>query len=407
MKIGSIDFAGFGSLSGQKIEFDPGRLNVVLETEPQALMAIKAAIWACLFGFARVKKRSISDVTDIDRFSPADQALPYIAGIDVSTMVASHALELKVIRDFADEAVQVVDFNKEDADVTRDFLDANNEDLIGLKITGMSREIFRKLCFVSPSELVEGRVGSLTDLCRVIRDWTTGEAYPQEPRAAVMAIEEALAGFPYQGRRERGAVVLRDLEGRYYELSDKVQKLERERKKKDSGMKRQTDEGNGDSQNYTAEYLDLCSELADIDARSITAQETYLRVEHLRKELQRMGSMAKFPLDLKNQIEELWIRRQSRQGDYDAAFAENNPLIREYEVRENRVKDHFYGLDVFTASDAVILADLSHKYQGLSEELHHLGLRIAEELQKLEEEEVDLQLLEPERTLVLSLEPQQ
>jgi len=407
MKIGSIDFAGFGSLSGQKIEFDPSRLNVVLETEPQAVMAIKTAVWACLFGFARLKKLSINEVTDIEKFAPADPTLPYIAGVDVSTTVASHPLELKVIRDFADEAVQVVDFNKEDADVTRDFLDANNEDLVGLKITGMSREIFRKLCFVSPSELLESRVGSLTDLCRVIRDWTTAEAYPKEPRAAVMVLEEALSGFPYQGRRERGAVVLRDLEGRYYELSDKVQKLERERKKKDSGVKRQFDQGHGDSQNYTAEYLDLCSELADIDARSITAQETYLRVQHLRTELQRMGSMSKFPLDLQKQIEELWVRRQSRQADYDAAYAENNPLIREYEVRENRVKDHFYGFDVFNASDAATLADLSAKYQNLSEELHHLGLRIAEELQKLEEDEVDLQLLEPERSLVLSLEPQQ
>jgi hypothetical protein len=407
MKIGSIDFAGFGSLSGQKIEFDPARLNVVLETDPHAVMAIKAAIWACLFGFARVKKLSVNEVTDLERFAPADLALPYIAGIDVSTTVASPALELKVIRDFSDEAVQVVDYNKEDADVTRDFLDANNEDLIGLKITGMSREIFRKLCFVSPSELVESRVGSLTDLCRVIRDWTAGEAYPKEPRAAVMALEEALAGFPYQGRRERGAVVLRDLEGRYYELSDKVQKLERERKKKDSGVKRQSDEGNGDSQSYTAEYLDLCSELADIDARSITAQETYLRVQHLRTELTRMGSMAKFPLDLQKQIEELWVRRQSRQADYDAAFVENNPIIRDYEVRENRVKDHFYGLDVFNASDAVTLVDSSAKYQNLSEELHHLGLHIAEELQKLEEDEVDLQSFEPERSLVLSLEPQQ
>jgi hypothetical protein len=407
MRIGSIDFAGFGNLSGQKIEFDPARLNVVLETEPHAVSAIKGAIWACLFGFARVKKLSVNEVTDIERFAPTDPDLPYIAGIDVNAMVSSHALALKVIRDFADEAVQVVDFNKEDADVTRDFLDADNEDVIGLKITGMSREIFRKLCFVSPSELLESRVGSLTDLFRVIRDWSKGEAYPQEPRAAVMALEEALAGFPYQGRRERGAVVLRDLEGRYYELSDKVQKLERERKKKDSGVKRQSEEGNGDPQNYTAEYLDLCSELADIDARSIAAQETYLRVQHLRTELQRMGSMAKFPLDLQKQIEELWVRRQSRQADYDAVYAENTPLIREHEVRENRVKDHFYGLDVFSLSDAIALADLAPKYQNLSEELHELALRVAEELQKLEEDEVDLQSLEPERTLVLSLEPQQ
>ena len=407
MKLGSIDFAGFGILTGQRIEFDPARLNVILETEPHAAMAIKAAIWACLFGFAKVKKNSAKDLTDIERFAPEDQTLPYIAGVDVMTEVSSHHLVLKVIRDFANEALQIVDFDKEEADVTSEFVDAKSEERVGLKLTGMTREIFRKLSYVSPEEVLESRVGSLTDLARVIGDWTSGMPYPREARAAVMALEEALSGFPYQGRRERGAVVLRDLEGRYYELSDKVQKLERDRKKKDGGSKKQTDENALDSQNYASEYLDLCSELADIDTRSISAQETHLRVLHLRAELTRIGNMSKFPLDMQKQIEELWVRRQSRQTDYDTAFGENNPLIRDYEIRENRLKDHFHGLDSFTAPDATSLSDLAGKYQNLSEELHHLGLRVAEELQKLEENEIDLQSLEPERSLVLSLEPQQ
>ena len=225
MWISRIDFAGFAGVSGEKIEFEQGKLNLVLESSARGIDTIAGAIWSIIFNFPRIGKITPNEITDKERFAPSGN-LPYIAGMD---MVAG-SRPIKVIREFKDEAVQIIDMSKDMVDVTATFLTPASEDESGLRLTGMSREVFRKLCFVGPGELLENRVGSLSDLTRVLKENLPGQ-YPLDPKAAVMALEESLANFPHLGRKERGAAIVRDLEGYYYELSDKVRKLELERRK--------------------------------------------------------------------------------------------------------------------------------------------------------------------------------
>jgi hypothetical protein len=209
MWISRIDFAGFGRVSGEKIEFEQDKLNLVLEPNAQGSDTITGAIWATIFNFPHVKKYSPNEVSDKARFAPpAGADLSYIAGLDLVV----NTRPVKIIREFTDEAVQIVDMAHDMIDVTSDFLAANGEDESGIRLTGMSREVFRKLCFVGAGELMENRVGSLSDLMRVLKE-SLGGTYPLDPKAAVMALEEALANFPHLGRKERGAAVVRDLEG--------------------------------------------------------------------------------------------------------------------------------------------------------------------------------------------------
>ncbi len=405
MWISRIDFAGFGRLSGEKIEFAKDKLNLVLEMKAQGGDTISGAIWATIFNFPHLIKTTAGEISDKERFGPpAGANLPYIAGLDL--IVGERAV--KIIREFKDEAVQIIDMSGEMDDITSDFLTAHGEDESGMRLTGMSREVFRKLCFVSTSELMENQVGSLPDLLRVLTESLGSGPYPLDPKAAVMALEEALANFPHSGRKERGAVVVRDLEGYYYELSDKVRKLELERKKAGRSVDKSGVlgvQGDQDELKRTAEYFDLASEAADIDLRLIKAQETLLRVQELRAELTRVGSLKGFPLELQSPIEELWTRRQSRTADYEALLSENGPKIRDFEEQERKIKSQFVGLETFTADDAAALTLLAKQFQKANEEVGGVYTRRRDELEKINAQNIDLEELEEMRRSFAALEP--
>jgi division protein CdvB (Snf7/Vps24/ESCRT-III family) len=404
MWISRIDFAGFGRVSGEKIEFEKDKLNLVLESDAHGNDTISGAIWATIFNFPHVKKATPNEVSDKVRFGPpAGTDLPYIAGLDLVV----DGRPVKIIREFTDEAVQIIDMAHDMIDITSDFMATNGEDESGIRLTGMSREVFRKLCFVGSGELMENKVGSLPDLMRVLKE-SLGGTYPLDPKAAVMALEEALAHFPHLGRKERGAAVVRDLEGYYYELSDKVRKLEVERKKAGRAIDKSGvlgDQGDQEEQKRTTEYFDLCSETSDIDSRLIKAQETLLRVQELRAELTGIGSMKGFPQDLQRTIEELWTRRQSRETDYDGLLAENGPKIRDFEEQERRIKEQYVGLEVFNPDDANALSVLAKQYLQVFEEIGNLHKRRREELEKIAEQNINLDELDEIRRSFSTLEP--
>ncbi|MGH9552156.1 MAG: AAA family ATPase, partial [Terriglobales bacterium] len=135
MWIERIDFAGFGKLSGEKIEFKPDKLNLIVEPNDYGKSTIAEAIWSILFDFPRGQKVIPGAMSLRDARRPQKvPAPPYIASIDISFNNRS----LKVIRDFEDGSVQIVDRGANNRDVTEEFLGANGEDEIGLRLTGLS-----------------------------------------------------------------------------------------------------------------------------------------------------------------------------------------------------------------------------------------------------------------------------
>ena len=148
----------------------------------------------------------------------------------------------------------------------------------------------------------------------------------------------------------------------------------------------------------------MCSETVDIDSRLIKSQETLLRVRELRAELDRVGSMKGFSLDLQRPIEELWTRRQSRQADYDSLLAENGPKIREFEQQEETIKNQYPGLHVFTVDDATALSNLARQYQSAIDEVGSLQRRRENELYKIAEQRIKLEDLEELRRVLSPLD---
>ena len=401
-----IDFAGFGNLSGEKIEFEERKLNLVLESDSVGKITVYGALWATLFNFQQVKKVNQTDVTDRDRFAPvAGSGLPYISGTDLFV----GPRYLKVIRDFTEDAVQLVDMSKSNADVTGEFFTAEGTDQVGLKITGMSREIFRCLSIVTSTEMAESRVGRLSDLARAMKEMLAGRPFKLGSEQALAAIDDALTFFPHQGKKLRGATVVRDLEGRYYELSDKVNKMEQERKRR--GLSLETTNAlptnfSGDDQGKLSEYFELCMECTDIDSRLVNAEETLVRVQELRSELERMGSMDYFPVDLQKQTEELFTRRQSRQQDLDSLVTEYAGKIKEFDEKQKQLAVQYIGLDVYSEPDAQAISTLAKEYQQVNQDLSDFRQKKRNEIERLKNMGLDLAALEEMRKILQGMPTQ-
>jgi hypothetical protein len=398
-----IDFAGFGSLSGEKLEFEERKLNLVLESDAAGKITVFGALCATLFNFSPVKKVNPGEVADRDRFAPFEgSGMPYISGADL--FLSSRYL--KIIRDFTEDAVQIVDMSKNNSDVTSEFFTADGTDEAGLKIVGMNRELFKRLSIVSSFELSESRIGRLADLGRAIKDMLAARPHTLSLEQGIATLNDALTFFPHQGKKLRGATVVRDLEGRFYELSEKVRKIEQDRKQ--SGLSLESPANvpqnfSGEDQGRLTQYFELCMECSEIDARLVAAQETLVRVAELKSEINRIGSLDYFPIELQKQIEELFTRRQSRQQDYEALFAEYSEKITEFEEKQKVLAGKYIGLDAFSASDSQGISTLAKEFNATLRDLNELHQRRQMEVDRLRSKLLDIGFFNDLRSRLQSL----
>jgi hypothetical protein len=401
-----IDFAGFGSLSGEKLEFEERKLNLVLESDSAGKITVFGALCATLFNFAPVRKGLPGEVTDRDRFHPFEgSGLPYISGADL--FLGSRYL--KIIRDFNEDAVQIVEMSKSNSDVTSEFFTADGTDEAGLKIVGMNRELFKRLSIVTCAEMSETRVGRLADLGRTMKELLAPRPFTLSLEQASASLNDALTYFPHQGKKLRAATVVRDLEGRFYELSEKVQKIEQDRKSTGLSLEAPTNvpqNFSGEDQTRLTQYFELCMECSEVDARLVAAQETLVRVAGLKAEINRIGSLDDFPIELQKLIEELFTRRQSRQQDYEAMVAEYSEKIAEFEEKQKVLATKYIGLDVFSAGDAQGISTLSREFNATFTSLNEFQQRKHMEIDRLRAKKLDIAAFSALRSKLQAMAPQ-
>jgi chromosome segregation ATPase len=406
MWIERIDFAGFGSISGEKIEFVGDKLNLVVEPNEYGKSTMATAIWAILYDFPLSQRTNPARMSDREARRPRKGLdLPYIASIDVRYKGRC----LKVIRDFDDSSVQVVDIDKNFQDCTAEFLGSKGEDEVGLRMTGMSRELFRSTCFVGQRELDEYSVGGDGDLAQLFQGIADASSPATNAQTAISILDETLHHFPYKGKKAKIDYVIRDLEFKYHELSEKVERLEEDRRTVGRDLRRSreldTEIVDDEGQNHANEYFHLCLEVADIDNRLIKAQERLVKIQELQQELERIGNMDEFPSDGQKSIEDLFVRRQSRQTDYNRLVAEVEPALREYDSFETNVHERFEGLQFFNEHEAQVLGVMTMTFRHVCEEIDDLKRRRDSEAGKVEDVDVDVNSLEDTRRALQALDP--
>ena len=132
MKLKRLKADGFGMLRGEW-QFEPGRLNLVIDENERGKTSLLSAIVAALYGLDRDARRYRGLLTPLERWRPWDGGR-YAIELDIESEGETYT----IMRDFARGTVEV--WNERGQDVTPDFATEKDEFSIGLPLLGLDAD---------------------------------------------------------------------------------------------------------------------------------------------------------------------------------------------------------------------------------------------------------------------------
>lgn len=351
MWIERIDFAGFGKLSGEKIEFKPNKLNLIVEPNDYGKSTIADAVWAVIYDFPRHETIKPGCMSARDARRPAQaKRPPYIASIDVTAKGRS----LKVIRDFDDGVAQIVDRARGNRDVTAEFLAPNGDDEIGQRLTGVSRELFMSTFYVGQRKLDEQKFDSdVASLLQAIAD----SASPSGNAASGLAlIDEVLNQYTYAGHKFALPALILKLQTRQRELKAAIAVFEEQRAAIIGDLEALNQAPSQapaleEEQVRANEYFELCLQAADLDNRLIRTQNRMGKYNQLKEQADSLASIQSFPIDSAKQVEELWLRRKNKREQLAQVTSQLEPQQQLLKQKEAELNSRYSGMQRLTPED--------------------------------------------------------
>ena len=403
MWIERVELQGFGNLTGEKIQFRADKLNLVLEPNEHGKSTIAEAIWAVLYDYAPSQRSSENKLKERDARKPLSGGA-FKACIDL----VHKNRQLRVVRDFNERSVRVFDRGAGDVEVTSEFLSGPNRDDIGVHLTGMPRELFRRTCFVGQRELSDyGFAGDL-DLSSLLQSIADGSGSATTSATAIGVLDDALLHFPYMGKKYKVDRLLSELDERRRELLNRVKELEGDKGKAGDDHARLSEIEEQiaarDKKIKSAEYFHQCLEAADLDGRLMKAQERLLKVADLKRQLAALAHLNEFPIERYRRVQELWTTRVARLGDFERFKSELNSKEKHIQARDLEIRERWEGITTFSADDAQMIASTARSLQTVLGELEEAEHKRKNELEQVKIESVDLEKLANVRKALLSLE---
>lgn len=403
MWIERIEFAGFGSLANQKIEFSKSLLNLVVEPNEYGKSTIAEAIWAVLFDYPARSKTTADKLKEREARQPASGG-PFKACLDISGKDRS----LRIVRDFGARTIRVFDRDKGDVEVTPEFLTGPNTDEVGYKLVGMGRDLFKNTCFVGQGDLDTNALSEVENLSSLLQSLADSSGAATTSATAVSVIESALGQFPYQGIKMRVDKLLKQLEDDRQRLQALTDRLSAEYdgvRSELAGLSELEKEiDRQESRHLAGEYFQLCMEAADVDSRLMKAQERVLQVNELKTQMVKLAEYRQFPVDRVQSVEELWTRRQSRQSDYKRTEIELKLKEKQLQARELEVREKWEGVAKCAVEDAQTLSSLARTFVEVKSDLSDSRRKSDEEGVRVKELGIDLEKLSGLRTALRNLD---
>jgi DNA repair protein SbcC/Rad50 len=406
MLIERLEFIGFGNLTGQRVDFRKDKLNVLVENNEYGKSTIAEAIWAILYDYPpeRYEGANKSIVTAKKPLSGA--AFKGLIDVEVGDR------RLRLIRDFSERRLQILDLSKDlaraEADVTAEFMKDITPEELGLKLTGLGRDLFRSTCMVGQRELDRDPFGADRNLSSLLLNIADSAGAATTAFAAINALEETLNAFPFNGSTYKMDDLVSGLARGRDLLVERIKQLESEK----AGVARDIDrlaelEDRLDKKTKDVnaeEYFQLCFEAAELDSRLMKAQERKARVEELRNQTGELQYYENFPIHRVRQIDELWTKRQARIGDLNRLQAEMENRRIESQTRDLEFRERAEGLAEFTAADAQALTSLGRTLQQVSADIEEARNKREREYQRVRGSGVDFSGIGGVRKSLLTLE---
>ncbi len=407
MLIERLEFIGYGNLTGQAIDFAAGKVCIIVQPNDYGKSTMAESIWAVLYDYPADARTETMD--HAVKRKPVSGAA-FKACLDL----AVNQRNVRLIRDFSERSLKVLDLSKDpskaDADITHEFLPSIAAHHLGETLTGLSRELFQRTCIIgsadldSPPFVNDHAISAL--LLSVSEKGSSFNVFD-----AISAVEQKLANFPLRGRTvdcDSHAGYLAELRE---QLSLSLSRIESERKNCDRDVERlweiearlhaRAKLVNAD------EYLQLCIELADVEVMLAKAHERLDRVKQLNEKLLHLSGFENFPHEKQKDIEQMWIRRQSRFEHLRRLESEVKEQELQLEIKDFENRERGERLDSFTVEDAQMLSGLASSLAQALAKLEDAKTSHETELMRVRSKGVDVDMLADIRRSLLSLDPKE
>lgn len=420
MWIERIYLAGFGSVVGEKIEFEPNKLNLVVEANEFGKSTMATAVLAALFDFPETATAAnsafLSGKYEREGMRPrAGSHLPF----KVTLWANLDGRRLQIERDFAAKTLHVYETEPVRKDVTSEFMGPQGEDEVGFRLTGMTRELFRSTCFVGQRELDEHTIGGDSNSTSIFQGIADSSNSKHTAHAAITCLDSALSQYPHRGNRQKIDQVIHQLELEHRELTGKIEALEEDRKNLFNGLyyldqmgddASDTEEGDTTPESSAAadmstDAMVLQEERKDLEPRILKAKQMQTKISELQKQVDAINPPGPDFANLETSVRELWTKRDSLHAEHERMKADpNNGNSTEVDILEAAFQKKFRGLSEFTAQDAQSLSLLVMRLSDLGRDLNSLSNQKKEETDRLTSSQVDLAKYESTKTVLSALD---
>jgi energy-coupling factor transporter ATP-binding protein EcfA2 len=408
MWIERLEVIGFGNLTGQRIEFDKTKVNIILEPNEYGKSTIAEAIWAILFDYPPI------EASDNGNGKPGAAKQP-LSGAAFKGYLDLNidGRRLRVIRDFVERSVKVLDLSKDlgraQSDVTGEFITGTEQASdVGLLLTGMGRDLFRSTCLVGQRELDKLPFGGDRSLSSLLLHVADSAGTSTTAAAAIERLQGLLDDFPYRDKSYKLSELLTGLQTGREMLQERLSQLESEKNNVSKDLVRlgELDRALDDKGKHVTaeEYFQLCLEVGDLDSRLMKAQERIYKVENLRAALSELGNFEQFPIQRLRTVEEIWTKRTARLDDMTRLMGEIENKETEARERDLAFRERSEGLAEFSIEDAQALFSLGKTLQTVFQELDEIKHKREAEINRVRASGVNLETLSGTRKSLLALE---
>lgn len=362
MLIENIEYLGFGSIIGEKITFVENKLNLVIEANEYGKSTMAESIWAIIYG--------LSDITENEtaNFKPWNDDAPYAGVLDLTI----NARALRIIRNFSDDSVQVLDRESQN-DITPEFIEAGKESELGYKLTGMTKDLFRNTCLLGQRHLDEHHAGGNLEIRDDLKSLADSSTPGSTSQTAVDVIENRLKNFPFAQGEKPVEEVIKDLESQKISYGEKIEEIDKERNSHAHWLKEIQDIENSlsgqSSQAHETEFNNLKLEKFQLEERSAGFNERKGERDKIERRLLELSTVSSLADDSLESLKELWTRRESRIQDLQSMGADSKPEHNEFQVLEDELNKKYPNFNKFQPEEGNTISSLAISLYNLKQEL--------------------------------------
>jgi hypothetical protein len=406
MWIERIEIVGFGVAPKERIEFGDRTVNLFEEATEHNKLVIPAVVLAAFYGADPENETEINEHLRVSSFKAHREIeAPFLVSIEFYV----HNRKLRLTRNLNDDKIMILDRSNNDTDVTHEFVKDGGPGEAGEVITGVDREKLEELCLLLPT--ASGGKGADQPLFSFFKNITNGGSPIVSEAEAVQLLDQSITQFPYKTISIKIDLLVDELEKQRDEVKKKIASLAAKRSGIVPTIARLREiepyVGNEEKHQRAREYFKAFLRAAEIDGQVMQFRSHQVRLQSMKKELVRLGSLQDFTIESQRQIEELWTRRNSRLTDYHALADEVTPKIVQYEQQEMASKRKWDALHDFTPEQAEVFAQMAKNFETMQQELDDFQSQLTQKQELLSQQpNVDLAKFERSKRTMQVLEPQ-